>query len=209
LKALDDILGGFYPGELILLGGRPSMGKSALASCCATAVARSGGGVLFCSLEMTTQGIALRAISEHLHHRGARVPYFAMRQGKLSEDDMRRFVHACSDISSLPIMLTPPSIRSVQKLRLSIRRAARMLEAKRTPIKLIVFDYIQIADAPGDRTIEKITAIGQTLKQAAMELGRSCPRALSAIERGGGAGRQAADDERPEGTAGRWSRTRT
>lgn len=66
IRALDDIVGGLYPGELILLGGRPSMGKTSVALNVGLNAARAGHGVAFCSFEMTPEALALRAVSERM-----------------------------------------------------------------------------------------------------------------------------------------------
>lgn len=167
---LDDVIGGLFPG-LTILAGRPSMGKSALAQTIATGVARSGKGVLFASLEMQTSAIAMRAISEHLAMSGVRAPYREARLGRLTEDQMRQFIQATQHIEDLPISLTPPSIRSIDALNSAIRRAARVHEAKGTPLGLVVFDYLQLADSAGSNETERVGAISRALKGTADRLG--------------------------------------
>lgn len=170
IAELDSVIGGMFPGDMIVLGGRPSMGKSAVASSVALNVALSGGGVIFCSLEMNSSGVALRVMSELLARDGHEIPYQNMRTGRLSESEMRAFVmraRECQD--SIPILLTPPSIREVGRLRSAIRRGAKILEAQGTPLKLVVFDYLQLADGPGDRAIERVGQISRALKATATQ----------------------------------------
>lgn len=164
IAPLDAALGGLFPGDLVILGGRPSMGKSAIAEAIALGAARAGRGVLFASLEMRTSSVALRALSEALAHKGVRVPYRDARLGKLTEDQFREFVMAACEIEKLPIVLTPPTIRSIEMLQGAVRRAARVLESRGAPLSLIVFDYLQLAEAPGPNQIERVSAISKALK---------------------------------------------
>jgi replicative DNA helicase len=152
---------------MVVLGGRPSMGKSAVALSIALGAARAGRGVIFASLEMPTAGVALRAITEHLARKGRRVAYRDARLGRLGEAEMRAFCEAAVELEGLPIAMTAPSIRSIDALQSAIRRGARMLEAKGAPLGLVVFDYMQLADAPGRDAVERVGAISKALKATA------------------------------------------
>lgn len=169
IRALDRIIAGLFPGDMIVLGGRPSMGKSALASSVAVNVLQGGGGVIFCSLEMTTSGLVVRVMSELLARDGRPVPYVDMRNGLISEESFRHLVEKMRAVENFPILITPPSVQDVAKLRSAIRRGAQMLAAKGAPLKLVVFDYLQLADDPSERTIDRISAISKALKNAAKQ----------------------------------------
>ena len=192
IAPLDDALGGLFPSDLVILGGRPSMGKSAIAEAIALNAARDGRGVLFASLEMRTSGVAIRAISEALAHKGVRLPYRDARLGKISEDQFREFVYAACEIEKLPIVLTPPSLRSIDGLQSAARRAARQLKAKGASLDLIVFDYLQLAEIAGPTQIERVSGISKALKH--MATAHDVPvLALSQLSRAV----EARDDKRP------------
>lgn len=168
IKPLDEQLGGLFPGELALLGGRPGMGKSAIALSVALHAAEAGKGVLFASLEMPAADLAKRGLASLMAARGLRIPYRDARRGRITEAQVRGYVESAADLTRLPIQMTPPSVRSVDALSVAIRRAARAFERQGCELGLIVFDYIQIADGPGARDIDRVGAISKALKVAAL-----------------------------------------
>ncbi len=90
IGALDEIPGGFYPGELIILGGRPSMGKTGIALSIALNAARAGHGVVIASLEMNPAAMAMRALSEATAQSGHVVSYASLRRGTFTQSQGER-----------------------------------------------------------------------------------------------------------------------
>lgn len=165
---LDNIVSGLYPGELILLGGRPSMGKTAVALSMALNIARDGHGVVICSLEMNAEAMALRAISENtVHHRNA-VEYATMRRGDMTEQQFKTFRDAAREVSELPITFLPREFSDLGALRAGARQARRILGEGN--MRLFIVDYAQLLTTKANSRYEEITKISMALKALAGEL---------------------------------------
>jgi len=168
IHALDKMVMGFGPGEMILLGGRPSMGKTGLALSMALNAARAGHGVIFASLEMTPDAIALRAMSEGTGLRGGAVSYAQARRGDMSPDQYRNLVDSTRKVSELPLFFLPRRYAEPAILMSGIKQCLRNLPKKKLP--LVVVDYLQLMRIPGANRFEQITAISLALKDIAMRL---------------------------------------
>lgn len=166
IPALDDIVPGLYPGELTLLGGRPAMGKSAVALTMALNAARAGHGVAIASLEMTPAAMAQRALSEASARAGRAVPYINMRSGDMSEDQARVLIDLGMDVGNLPITFLSRSYANVDALVSGVRQIART-----TPnLRLLIVDYAQLLKAQGRDRYQQVTNISLALKGMAMSL---------------------------------------
>ncbi|TNC05538.1 replicative DNA helicase [Paracoccus marcusii] len=166
IPALDDIIPGLYPGELTLLGGRPAMGKSAVALTMALNAARAGHGVAIASLEMTPAAMAQRALSEATARDGRAVPYVNMRSGDMTEDEMRAVVELGRSVGNLPITFLSRSYSNVDALVGGVRQIARA-----TPnLRLLIVDYAQLLKAQGKDRYQQVTNISLALKGMAMSL---------------------------------------
>ena len=126
-RDLDSLLGGFQPGNLIVLAARPSLGKSALVCNIAENVAaKTGLPVAFFSLEMSEAEIAHRFIACR-----ARIPNDRLRKGKVSSKDWPRVLRACNELEKAPLWLDDSSDLSLLELRAKSRRLAS--SASRAP----------------------------------------------------------------------------
>ncbi len=177
LRDLDAKLGGLHASDLIILAGRPGMGKTSLATCIAfgaaralAAEAREAGlgktppAVAFFSLEMSAEQLATRLLAEE-----ARVSSDRIRRGEIAEREFERFVACQREISALPLMIDDTPALSISALRTRCRRL------KRTQgLGLVVVDYLQLLrPAPGTRPenrVLEISQITQGLKAIAKEL---------------------------------------
>ena len=187
--SLDKIVTGFYPGELILLGGRPSMGKTAVALSMALNVARQVKVVVISSLEMNPEAMALRAISEATtHHRNA-VSYSDMRRGELREDQREAFGQAARDTAELPITFLSREFADIGALLSGAKQARRMLGDE---MSLFIVDYAQLLRAKAATRYEEITKISIALKALAGQLDVPV-LALSQLSRA----LESRDDKRP------------
>lgn len=166
--ALDRIATGFYPGELILLGGRPSMGKTAVALSMALNVARAGHGVVICSLEMNPEAMALRAISEATSQRRDAVTYSSMRQGSMTASQLETFTAAASDVAKLPITFLSREFSDIGSLFSGAKQAKRMLGDGN--MRLFIVDYAQLLTAKAANRYEEITKISMALKNLSGQL---------------------------------------
>jgi len=182
---MDDKLGGFHKSDLVIVAGRPSMGKSALAAKLAfnAALARQkwlerailegrerddpeaeGGVVAFFSLEMSAEQIANRLLSEQVE-----IPSDKIRRGEVAGEDFPKFVQAAQELATLPLHIDDTPALSVSAVRTRARRL------KRTHgLGMIVIDYLQLlAPPPGTRAegrVQEISAITRGLKALAKEL---------------------------------------
>jgi replicative DNA helicase len=176
---LDRLTAGLPKGDLILLAGRPSMGKSTLALNIAERTALAGEVSLFFSAEMPADSLVLRTWANL-----GEVPHEPLRRGKLNEDDWPKIAHAINKLTDAPLFLDDTSSITVSQIRSRARR-----EAKRQGknIGLIVVDYIQIMNDPtANKFTNETTSVGNIskgLKAIAKEF--KCPViALSQLNRG-------------------------
>lgn len=169
IPALERIMPTMKPGDLILLGGRPSMGKSALALNIALNVARAGGGVAISTLEMQPEAMAMRAFSEASSSRGEGVNYSRMSAPGLTERQMRAVAEAARDVSELPIHFMPTTFRDSGAIFSGSKRIATLL-GEQVGLKLVVVDYLQLLNGEGRDRFQKIAEISIALKSLAMQL---------------------------------------
>ena len=172
LKDLDAKLGGLHPSDLIILAARPSMGKTSLATNIAFNIAKAyqpgerapenGGVVGFYSLEMSSEQLAARVLSE-----AAEIPSEQIRRGDMTEAEFRRFVEAAKALESCPLYVDDTPAIPISQL------AARARRLKRTHgLDLIVVDYLQLvrpASAKEGR-VQEVSEITMGLKAIAKEL---------------------------------------
>ena len=170
---IDKLLGGLHPSDLVILAGRPAMGKTALATNIAYNAActhhESGGEegavVGFFSLEMSSEQLASRIISEQTEISSDR-----MRKGELTNAEFDRLVPFAQTLYQIPIFIDDTPALSVSALRTRARRLSR----KELGLGLIVVDYLQlISPGPGSRNdgrVQEVSEITRGLKTLAKEL---------------------------------------
>ena len=162
-RDLDMRTAGLQYSDLIVIAGRPSMGKSALATCIAEHVGVvEKKPVAFFSLEMSKEQLVQRMLCSH-----ARVDAHKVRTGFLSQADWPRLVTAAGKLSEAPIFIDDSPGISVMELRAKARR----LKAQHD-IQLIVLDYLQLMQGPpnSDSRQQEISEISRSLKALAREL---------------------------------------
>lgn len=171
LADLDAMTGGFQAGELILLGGRPSMGKTAVALSMALSAARKGVGVAISSLEMTPDSLALRSIANEAATRGRGMAYTDAKRGTMNEVEAKNFFESTMDVGALPIEILPANMRDIGSIYAGVRKAGRILEGKGNPLGLIVVDYLQLISGQAKNRFEQIAEISIALKGLALKTG--------------------------------------
>lgn len=183
LRDLDDLTGGLERGKFYILGGRPGMGKSAVALHVAASCAQRGEPVLFVSLEMPPKDMAMRFFSSALLRRGIRVPYSDMGKGRLDETEFRALVEVMREHEALPLDVADVSLKDTVRLRAAVRRATKHFESM-GGLKLLVVDYLQLLRPPkADRMIDRVSEASQLLKEMALEFDIPV-LALSQLSRG-------------------------
>ena len=177
LLDLDDLLGGLSPSDLIVVAGRPSMGKTALATSAAFHAALNyrteaddagarrpvdGAVVGFFSLEMSAEQLATRILAER-----ARLRSDHIRRGKLGNDEFVRLVDASRDLAAAPLFIDDTPALTVPALRTRARRLKRS-----HGLSLVVVDYLQLMrpSQRHDSRVLEISEITQGLKAIAKEL---------------------------------------
>lgn len=163
-RDIDKKMGGLGNGNLVIIGGRPSMGKTALATNMAVNVAMAGDHVHFFSQEMTAVELAMRQLGEH-----ANVPSDKLRRGSFTEAEFMSVIDAGRRLSGLSMTIDETGGISLASLA---AKARRMKRKKGT--KLIVVDYLQLMQpsgrSSGGNRVQDITEITIGLKALAKEL---------------------------------------
>ncbi len=185
LTALDRLTGGLVDSELIVLAGRPSMGKSALAANIALHAAKQGTAVGFFTVEMSAQQLALRILAEQ-----ANVSSHRMRQGRIQPEEFDRLMDEASRLLEANIQFDETGGVSVEKVRSVARRWKRKHD-----IGLLVVDYLQLMSGvkKGANRVGEITEITTGLKAIAKDLNIPV-LALSQLSRAV----EQRDDKRPQ-----------
>ncbi|MBI5864025.1 MAG: replicative DNA helicase [Planctomycetes bacterium] len=159
---LDDMTCGFQPAELIIVAGRPSMGKTALGLNIAEHMALSNNRpVLFFSLEMSKQQVAQRLLCSR-----ARVDAQRLRRGRHDDNDLARLQRAADEMRDRPLFVDDTSSLSVMELR----ARARMNKRKHDVCAVFV-DYLQLMHTPGSESRQaEVASVSRGLKALAKEL---------------------------------------
>ncbi|MDP3999130.1 MAG: replicative DNA helicase [bacterium] len=161
---MDSLLSGFQKSDLVILGARPSLGKTALALNIARHVAvKEKLPVGIFSIEMSREQVVDRLIATE-----AQVPLWGLRTGKLKEDEDFEFIqHALDNLSGAPIFIDDTPSPTV----LQMRSMARRLQAEHG-LSLVIVDYLQLIQPRGnsDNMVQQITEISRGLKSMAREL---------------------------------------
>lgn len=158
---LDTKTNGFCPGDLIILAGRPSMGKTALAVNIAEHVAvELGLPVCVFSMEMGKKQLAERSIASL-----GNMPFSAIRSGKIADSDWPGMTVALGKLRDAKLIIDDSPALSVMQMRSRARRIAR-----KHGLSLVVVDYIQLAKGVGQNREQEIASISRELKALAKEL---------------------------------------
>ncbi len=179
LDGLNAKTGGLHHSDLIVLAGRPGMGKTALATNMAFNAARrmvqdmedgieagksAGAGVAFFSLEMSADQLATRILAEQ-----SGIPSENLRMGKISQQDFRNLARAATELEALPLYIDDTAGLTIAALRTRARRLKRQ-----KGIGLVVVDYLQLLQGSGrnsnDNRVNEISEISRGLKTLAKEL---------------------------------------
>ena len=178
LVDLDRMLGGLQPSDLVILAGRPAMGKTSLATNIAFNIAKAyegekqpdgtmktvnGGIVGFFSLEMSAEQLATRIIAEQ-----SGVPSYKIRRGDMREDDFYKITEAAREMQSIPFYIDQTGGISIAQLAARARRLKRQ-----RGLDLLVIDYLQLLSGSpkkGENRVQELTEITTGLKALAKEL---------------------------------------
>ena len=177
LADMDKKLGGLHKSDLLILAGRPSMGKTSLATNIAFNIAKAyrkgqlpdgsegavdGGVVGFYSLEMSAEQLAARVLSE-----AAEVPSEQIRRGDMTEGEFRRFVDAAKTLEACPLFIDDTPALPISQLAARARRLKR-----EHGLDVLIVDYLQLVRpaTAKDSRVNEVSEITQGLKAIAKEL---------------------------------------
>ncbi len=179
LQTVNEKIGGLHHSDLLILAGRPGMGKTALATNIAFNAAQRwvrdeedgispeksvGAKVAFFSLEMSADQLATRVLSEN-----SNISSEALRMGKIGQNDFRNLARAAAELETLPLFIDDTPGLTIAALRTRARRLKR-----RHGIGLIVVDYLQLLQGSGRQSdgnrVQEISEISRGLKTLAKEL---------------------------------------
>ena len=177
-RDVDQMLGGLHRSDLLILAGRPSMGKTSLATNMAFNAAKAynrredengnvfeeGGKVLFFSLEMSAEQLASRILSEQ-----SRVASDKIRRGEIETDEFEKLAIAAQELSQVPLFIDDTPALTITGLRQRARRVKRQ-----HGLHMIVVDYLQLLQGPADKRsdnrVQEVSDITRGLKTLAKEL---------------------------------------
>jgi replicative DNA helicase len=198
---LDRMLGGLQPSDLVILAGRPAMGKTSLVTNIAFNIAKvykgekrqdgtletvNGGVVGFFSLEMSAEQLATRIIAEQ-----SGIPSYKIRRGDIREDEFHKLTDAAREMQSIPFYIDQTGGISIAQLTARARRLKRQ-----KGLDILIVDYLQLLSGSGkkgENRVQELTEITTGLKALAKEL--SVPIvALSQLSRQV----ESRDDKRPQ-----------
>ena len=169
LRDLDDRLGGLHQSDLIIIAGRPSMGKTALATNIAFNAAQKlqeserKSSVAFFSLEMSSEQLSTRILAEQ-----SRIKSNDIRRGKISDEQFDKFIETSKNITELPLYIDETPAISIAAMSNRARRIKRLFG-----LDMIIVDYIQLMRGSinnKDGRVQEISEITQGLKAIAKEL---------------------------------------
>ncbi|MGI8610997.1 MAG: replicative DNA helicase [Sphingomicrobium sp.] len=179
LDSLNSKIGGLHPSDLIIIAGRPGMGKSSLATNIAFAAAQrflrdsedgiepgkgAGSAVALFSLEMSADQLATRVLAEQ-----SGISSENLRMGKISKQEFRQLARAAGELQSLPLYIDDTPGLTIAALRARARRLKRQ-----KGIGMVIIDYLQLLQGTGrnsnENRVQEISEISRGLKQLAKEL---------------------------------------
>jgi len=160
---LDEMTGGFQPGDFVVLAARPSMGKTALAMCLARNAAAIGKPVGVISLEMSAEQLTLRLLAI-----AARVNLSAVRSGVMSSQDWLQLTNAAAQLAAYKLFIDDTPLQTI----LDVRTKARKLKAE-ADVQLLIIDYLQLLHSvrKHESRHQEVSEISRFLKALAKELG--------------------------------------
>jgi replicative DNA helicase len=170
LRDIDDKLGGLHQSDLVIIAGRPSMGKTSLATNIAFNAAKfiqnsaKKSSVAFFSLEMSSEQLSTRILSEQ-----ARISSNDIRRGRISDEQFDQFLETSKNIAELPLFIDETPAISIAAMSNRARRIKRL-----HGLEMVVVDYIQLMRGTSynkDGRVQEISQITQGLKAIAKELG--------------------------------------
>lgn len=159
---LDAMTSGLQPSDLVIIAGRPSMGKTSFALNIAYNIAQQNLPVAVFSLEMSKEQLAQRLLSNE-----AKIESNRIRSGRLGQNDLEKVLGGLEKLLNLPIYIDDSANLSVIQMRSQVRR---LQAEKKGQMGLVLIDYLQLMEGGGDNRVQEISKITRSLKGLAREI---------------------------------------
>ena len=159
---LDAMTSGLQPSDLIIIAGRPSMGKTSFALNIAYNIAQQNLPVAVFSLEMSKEQLTQRLLSSETHIESTRI-----RSARLSQNDLEKVFNGLDKLLRLPIYIDDTPNLTVGQMRSQVRR---LQTEKKGQIGLVLIDYLQLMGEGGDNRVQELSKITRSLKALAREI---------------------------------------
>jgi replicative DNA helicase len=173
LKEFDSKTGGLKRGEMLVLAGRPGMGKTALACCIARQTASAGEPTFFASLEMGDASLSDRILADVAYERRSPIPYYSIANGTLNDTKAERVVEAARRQREWPLTIDPAPGLTVSQIAARARRYSQALERQGRRLGLVIVDHMHIV-RPSNRysgaRVNEVGEISAALKGLAKDL---------------------------------------
>jgi replicative DNA helicase len=159
---LDAMTSGLQPSDLVIIAGRPSMGKTSFALNIAYNIAQQNLPVAVFSLEMSKEQLAQRLLSNE-----AKIESNRIRSGRLGQNDLEKVLSGLEKLLNLPIYIDDSANLSVIQMRSQVRR---LQAEKKGQMGLVLIDYLQLMEGGGDNRVQELSKITRSLKGLAREI---------------------------------------
>lgn len=160
IQAFDSILGPIKPKQFVVLAGRPGMGKTATALSYAVGAARAGHGVLFVSLEMSSEELGGRMAADMAFDSRGQVPHHVIASARVTVEQGRSIARAFDEAGSLPLQIEDLASVTIGRLNMLVRRHKRRFLARGQKLELVIVDYLQLC-RPDHREQSPYAAISE------------------------------------------------
>lgn len=196
LSDLDRSIGGLQPGRLVVVAGRPGMGKTIVGANIARATAQAGNGCAMFSLEMPSEEIGSRILSDQAFHPQFVVTSKQIYEGRLNAQEMQRVSRAANDLASYPMVIDASPSLTVGEISARARAAADTMRKSGHELRVVVIDYLKFVRASERYRGQRVYEVGEItagLKALAKDMG-ICVVLLAQLNRAV----EARSDKRPE-----------
>jgi replicative DNA helicase len=196
IPAIDRDTLGLVPGELVIVAGRPGMGKTAFATAVASKTANAGNGVYLVSLEMTAAPIALRALCAVATDSGRPIAYLAAGKGLVDDEQFERLLRAEAHLAKLPIEIEQEAGLTLSQIAARARHVRKQLERAGHRLDVVIIDHLGLIRSSDRYSGSKVNEVGEItagLKVLAKNLG-VCIVALCQLNRAV----EGREDKRPQ-----------
>ena len=164
LHDLDRAIGGLTAGTLVVIAGRPGMGKSAIGSSIVRHTALAGNGAGFFSMEMHDEQIAARILADHVFSSSAPLSFGDIIKGNLTDEQYERTIAGAADLKRIPLEIDLSSSLTVSEIAARTRTLADRMKRQGVRLRAIVIDYLKFVQASDRYRGQRVYEVGEITK---------------------------------------------